>query len=323
MTPRVTIVMYHYVRRVEGTRFPLLPALDVAAFEGQLDYIQRHYSPVSVNDIVSLAEGGPLPPRPILLTFDDGYADHYRDVFPVLRERKIPAVFFPAASSLLDRRVLDVNKIQLVLAVGDSAPAMVTAIESMVEREAGRADVRAVAEYRAEGWKPVRYDNAQVSYVKYMLQRALPEDIRRALVDGLFQRFVSTDERAFADEFYFTESQARDMVADGLTIGCHADKHATLTSLSPEEQTKEIDGALRVLDAIGAPRKPFVYSYAKGAYDAHCLELLQARGCVMAVTNRPAIAELAAGQMLTLPRIDANHLPTDGRAAANEWTADA
>lgn len=321
MTPRATIVMYHYVRRPTATRFPRLTSLDLDAFRGQLAYISKHYSPISVLDIVSALRGEiDLPPHPIVLSFDDGYVEHFRDIVPLLRDAQMTAVFFPAASSLIDRRVLDVNKIQFVLAAAETPDSLGDAIDNAVERASGRADVRPLTEYKAEGWKPVRFDAPAASYVKYMLQGVLPEDLRAAVLDELFATFVSSDERAFADELYFTIDQARAIADAGMTIGCHADRHITLTSLSRDGQANEIDGALRVLDAIGRPRTPFVFSYAKGAHNADSVSLLRERGCVLAVTNRPSIATLAPDTLLMLPRLDANHLPFDGRAAPNEWT---
>jgi peptidoglycan/xylan/chitin deacetylase (PgdA/CDA1 family) len=321
MTLRATIVMYHYVRRLAATRFPRLTALDLDAFRQQLAYIATHHTPVSALDLVSAVGGETdLPQRPILLTFDDGYAEHYRDVLPLLVETRIPAVFFPAASSLIDRRVLDVNKIQFVLAAAETADVVANAIDSAVERESGRADVQPVADYRAEGWKPVRFDAPAAAYVKYMLQSALPADLRTAVLDSLFATFVSADERAFADELYFTTDNARELADAGMTVGCHADRHITLTSLSRDGQASEIDGALRVLDAIGQPRSPFVFSYAKGAHNADSVALLRARGCALAVTNRASIATLAPDTLLMLPRLDANHLPSDGLAPPNGWT---
>ena len=319
--PRATLVMYHYIRQLATSRFPRLTALDLSAFREQLDYIQHHYSPVSIWDIIAAArDRAPLPPRPIALTFDDGYAEHYRDVFPLLRERRMPGAFFPVTLSLIERCVLDVNKIQFVLAAAPSPDPLVTMIEETVERETARRDVRTIADYRADGWKPVRYDTPAVSYVKFMLQRALPEDLRTGLVNALFARFVSEDEHEFAGELYFTIDQAREMARSGMTFGCHADRHVTLTSLSREGQAREIDGAIRVLDTLGLPRSPFVYSYAKGAHNADSLALLRERGCVLAVTNTPDIATIATETMLALPRIDANHLPADRLAPPNDWT---
>jgi peptidoglycan/xylan/chitin deacetylase (PgdA/CDA1 family) len=131
---------------------------------------------------------------------------------------------------------------------------------------------------------------------------------------------VASDERAFADELYFTIEQAREMVDAGMTIGGHADRHLTLTSLSRDGQAREIDGALRVLDAVGMPRSPFVFSYAKGAHNPDSVVLLHERGCALAVTNRPSIATVAPDTLFTLPRLDANHLPTDALAPPNQWT---
>ena len=242
MTLRATIVMYHYVRRLAATRFPRLTALDLDAFRQQLAYIVKHYTPVSALDLVSAVRGETeLPPRSIVLTFDDGYAEHYRDVLPLLVAARMPGVFFPAASSLLDRRVLDVNKIQFVLAAAETADVVAEAIDSVVEREGGRDDVKPVTDYRTEGWKPVRFDTPAASYVNHMLQSALPADLRASVLDSLFAAFVSTDEQAFADELYFTTDHARALAAAGMTVGCHADRHITLTSLSRDGQAAEFD----------------------------------------------------------------------------------
>jgi peptidoglycan/xylan/chitin deacetylase (PgdA/CDA1 family) len=319
--PRVTIVMYHYVRRLAGTRFARLTALDLDAFRGQLEFISRHYTPISIVDIVRATQRAvDLPRRPIVLTFDDGYAEHYRDVVPLLQQWKTPAAFFPAASSLIDRRVLDVNKIQFVLAAAEAPDPLVQAIDEAVEHASGRVDVRPLTEYRAEGWKAVRFDTPAAAYVKYMLQGALPEDLRTTVLGRLFAKLVSSDERAFADDLYMTVEQAREMAASGMTIGAHADRHMTLTSLDRSGQAREIDGALRVLDAVAAPRSRFAFSYAKGAHNADSVSLLRDRGCVVAVTNRPSIATVAPDTLLSLPRLDANHLPTDASAPPNQWT---
>lgn len=318
---RATFVMYHYVRPLAASRFPRLAALDVDAFRGQLAYITRHYAPVSCADVIAAVRGDhELPRRPIVLTFDDGYAEHYGEVWPLLRAARVSGTFFLAASALIERRVLDVNKIQFILAAAERAETVVDTIEDAIAREAGRGGVKTVAEYRAAGWIPVRYDSPAASYVKYLLQGALPEELRARLLDSLFAAFVSADERAFAEELYLSAIQARDMVADGMTIGCHADRHVTLTSLSRDGQAREIDGALRVLDAVGLTRSSCVFSYAKGAHNADSLDLLRERGCLMSVTNRPEIATIPPDRMLALPRLDTRHLPVDALAPPNEWT---
>ena len=80
---RVTIVMYHFVRDLRRSRYPAIKGLDVERFAGQLAHIQRHYTVVRMEDVVAAARdpGVALPPRALLLTFDDGYAEHYQTVW--------------------------------------------------------------------------------------------------------------------------------------------------------------------------------------------------------------------------------------------------
>jgi len=318
--PIATIVMYHVIRPANGLAAGL-KGLDEHAFRGQLGYIRSHYTPVHLLDLADAADGlRPLPPRPIVLTFDDGYAGHHDVVFPLLHEARIPAAFFPVASSMLDRRVLDVNKIQLTLAAHGGVAAMTAAIDAAVDREADR-DGPSRAEYRAKWWTPTRWDPAEVVYIKRLLQHALPERIRRPLVDDLFRRLVSTDEQAIASELYMGADAAREMRGGGMTIGAHGDRHVRLSTLAPDGQALEIDGALRVLDAVGAGRRRFAYCYANGDHDEHSVELLRARECRVALTTRPALARLERDELFTLPRIDTNDLPVRPDVEPHEWTS--
>jgi len=315
--PIATIVMYHIVHGRGGhSLFSRLKGLDVSAFAEQLAYIRRHYSPVGIRDLAD-ADITDLPPKPIVLSFDDGYAVHYTTVFPLLAEAHVPAVFFPVTASLLDRTVLDVNKIQCVLAA-EHPDRLVEKIDDVIERE--RASLAAPADFRQRYWKPSRWDAPEIVYVKRMLQHGLPERVRRPLVDRLFASLVTNDERAFADELYMNVGQARDMMKAGMTIGAHGGRHIRLTTLTRAGQSDEIDDALRVLDATGSGRTRFAYSYANGEHNDDSVALLRARGCAVAVSTRPDVSPLETADLFALPRIDANDLPARADAAPNDWT---
>jgi len=118
MSRRVTIVMYHFVRNLRHARYPEIKGLDTANFAGQIAYIRRHYQVVSMEDVIAAARDSDaeLPERALLLTFDDGYIDHYTNVFPLLDRYGLTGAFFPPARAILERTVLDVNKIHFLLA---------------------------------------------------------------------------------------------------------------------------------------------------------------------------------------------------------------
>ena len=311
-----TIVMYHVVHPAGPGILEQLKGLDRSDFTGQVAYIRRHYTPVHLNDLASaVTDGQTLPPNPIVLTFDDGYACHAQVVAPILAEAGVPATFFPVASALIDRTVLNVNKIQCILAVAD-VQALATRIESAIDRDTAGAS----AGYRDRWLKASRWDPPEVVYVKRLLQDALPDRIREPLVDDLFRTLVTADERALADDLYMTVGDVQRLAQAGMTIGAHADRHVRLSLLSRGDQADEIDGALRVLDAAGVAQARFVYSYANGAYNDDSIELLRERGCAVAVSTRPDLAILDPEALLALPRLDTNDLPVGADAEPNEWT---
>src|SRR5215208_6280995 len=114
----LTIVMYHYVRDAAKTPFPGLKARTVADFRGQLQYMKWRYTPVTMEQVLEAIRSphAALPPQAVLLTFDDGYIDHYETVFPLLIEEGLQGSFFPPATAILEHEVLDVNKLHFVLA---------------------------------------------------------------------------------------------------------------------------------------------------------------------------------------------------------------
>ena len=70
-------------------------AMDTRALVDMFEWLRtQDYHPVSLDQIVAARNGGPrLPPRAILLTFDDGLSSHYTKVFPLLKRFNYPAVF--------------------------------------------------------------------------------------------------------------------------------------------------------------------------------------------------------------------------------------
>jgi peptidoglycan/xylan/chitin deacetylase (PgdA/CDA1 family) len=319
--PKLTIVMYHYVRPLARSRFPKIKGLDLALFEEQLAYLQKHYSLISMEDLIDAIEGaGRLPPRPALLTFDDGYTDHYEHVFPRLAERRLQGSFFPVACAALDRKILDANKIQFTLASDVDPDRLVAFIEDACRERAAEFGLHDIAYYREHHWVGNFLDPPNVDYVKLMLQHALPMELRAQLVDQLFRRYVASDEASFADELYATVDQLRTMRDGGMHIGSHGDLHLWLGTLPRPEQEADIDRSLRLLDAVGMAPRYRTMCYPYGSYDAHTIDAVAARGLKLALTTEVALADRIAAQRFALPRLDTNHLPKDALASPNEWT---
>lgn len=96
---RLPILMYHYIRRPPSMRTDLLGyRLSVApeVFQEQMDWLSLHgYHPVTFNQVRAYFAGtNALPPRPVVITLDDGYGDLYTAAYPILKAHSFTAVAY-------------------------------------------------------------------------------------------------------------------------------------------------------------------------------------------------------------------------------------
>ena len=89
----VPVIMYHDV--VEGAKLVDFD-LTTQEFDEQMDRIAAAgCTPISLMQWWNyITRGDSLPPKPIMLTFDDGYESVYHTIFPRLKKRGWPAVYF-------------------------------------------------------------------------------------------------------------------------------------------------------------------------------------------------------------------------------------
>ncbi len=312
MSRIVTIVMYHYVRDLARSRYPAIKGLSRERFERQLDHIQKHYTPVAVEDLIEAVESPSvqLPPNAILLTFDDGYTDHFLNAFPMLDARGIKGCFFPPAQAVLEHIVLDVNKIQFVLAAMPDVHKLLEQLFVDLEEFRPHYDLKSRAEYYALVTEVHRYDPHEIIVLKRLLQRELPEPVRNEIVRRLFARYVTKDEAAFAIELYMSLDQIDCMRRHGMHIGSHGYTHAWLDSLTPAQQVEEADQALKFLSRFGVRADNWTMGYPYGGCNESLLDVLRPRGCRLGFTVEPRIANLDTDDPLALPRVDTNDLPS-------------
>jgi peptidoglycan/xylan/chitin deacetylase (PgdA/CDA1 family) len=103
-TAHVPILMYHYISEPPPGSDTIRYDLSVTPqnFKKQLRYLKEQgYESITLNDLaLYLTVGKPLPPRPVILTFDDGYADAYTHAFPLLQRFGFTGTFFLISARL-------------------------------------------------------------------------------------------------------------------------------------------------------------------------------------------------------------------------------
>ncbi|NMG19704.1 polysaccharide deacetylase family protein [Brasilonema bromeliae] len=88
---RVPILMYHDIIPQKQVFFDVTPEELEQHFQTLKD---NGMTPISLDQLMThLQTGMPLPEKPVVLTFDDGYGGHYQYVYPLLKKYGYPAVF--------------------------------------------------------------------------------------------------------------------------------------------------------------------------------------------------------------------------------------
>lgn len=290
--------MYHYVRDTERTLFPRIKARRIDEFRRQLDYVSAEFEVIGLDELMrSLRGETTLSSRACLLTFDDGLKDHVVSVLPELANRNIRGCFAVVGSATVDRKMLDVQKIQFILAATDDPGELL----AEVEEETG---VTGTAHHGN------RFDDSATARVKALLQYDLPSADRRNLVARLFAERVSTDEAAFASSLYLDVEEVRTLVREGMTIIGHGWEHSFLSEADREVQEAEIRRSRDFLVSVDprAVRDGWAFSYPWGDWNETLVGMLRRFGARVGFTTEPRVVADGSDPML-LPRLDTNDLP--------------
>ena len=94
----VPIFTYHLVRMPYADDTPALRNYLVTSgvFDQQMSYLRDNgYHVVTFSDLEDYLDAGiPLPSKPVILSFDDGWVSQFTDAFPILQKYHFRATFF-------------------------------------------------------------------------------------------------------------------------------------------------------------------------------------------------------------------------------------
>lgn len=325
----LTIIMYHYVRDIKGSRYPGIKGLETRLFKEQVKFLKRNYNPVTMQMVIDAFNGGEhLPPKSCLLTFDDAYIDHYVNAFPILYDNNVQGCFYAPVRAVTEHKVLDVNKIHFILEQChdklENHRLVIGELKNGLDEFRSEYNLLPFDYYYDKLAIANRFDTKEVIFIKRLLQVELDESLRGMLTDRLFEKYVlrgEIDEESFSRELYMSVDQMRTMVKCGMHIGSHGYNHYWLGHLSDEKQDLEIGKSVDFIRSIGADVENWTICYPYGNYNEYTLKVLKANGCKLGFTTEVDIADSTARHdaIYKLPRLDTNDLPKEAGAEVNDW----
>jgi peptidoglycan/xylan/chitin deacetylase (PgdA/CDA1 family) len=230
---------------------PLYPFKTVDQFRADLLWLKARFRFVSYPELMEARDAGRDPgPNRVFLSFDDGYAECFHVVRPILLELGIPCTFFLATDVVGNRRALPFNQVALC----------VTAIEGMAGEPAGRI----LDEMREAAGRPFADAEALSAWMRPALRN--PDSPVYAMLARLVE-LAGVDVDAFLrTRPYLTDGQVEQMAAEGFSFGGHSRLHWHLGSLTGPGHARRVEHEIvescRVAARLsGASRVPFAFPY--------------------------------------------------------------
>lgn len=278
--PRLSILIFHRVHAVADGLFP--DEIDAARFERLMRFVARSFDVLALGDAVSRLTQGTLPPRALVVTFDDGYADNAEVALPILQRCGVVATFFVATGFLDGGRMWNDSVIEIVRASREHELDLSFLGQPPVSLAGPDERRAAIASVLAQ--------------IKYLTLSEREEAISRL-------RVVSGVD-ALPDDLMMTSQQLRRLHGAGMEIGGHTVNHPILATLPIDEAEREISrGRSRLQEIIDAPVDLFAYPNGKPGrdYDDRHRGLLGRLGFRAAVSTAPGVAR-PGDDLFELPR---------------------
>ena len=218
---RLVVLAYHDV-------------VDVVAFRRQIGFLALRMRPIALDDALRAIEGSlSLPPRSVLVTFDDGDRSVYEQAMPILRNFGIPAVLFVVAGHVGTSRPLWFREVRALLRQGAVSPSL-----------------------------RIRSPDGAVRLLK-----RLPDANRLHIIQEL-RSSIGTP----ASQHQLQPQELREMEAAGIDIGNHTLTHPCLDQCTDEKIRAELTQAHEALrEWLGHPPRAFSYPNGNGDKRAECI----------------------------------------------------
>lgn len=240
MPSSVIVLAYHHIATPGNPDLaPTVIDAYPADFEAQMRYVAAHYNVISSWDLVrALREGYQLPPRALIITFDDGYMSFKDNAFPVLERLNLPATLF----------------VPTAYPGKPGIPFWWDAIYRALHRTTHPAiDVPGL------GRVPLTcQEERHAAFVRIVPQvERLEEAAAARQVATIVER---CDVAPNSARYMLNWDELADLAARGVNIGPHTRDHIILAQATPERVRAEVEGSWADLQArLPAPLPIFCY----------------------------------------------------------------
>lgn len=229
----------------------------------------------------------------VLMTFDDGYKEHFEIASKLLHRNNIKGLFFIPAQ-VLDNKFLETNVIQYLV---NNIPE-----EKIIDCLSGfdDFDYDELSKYKNLNI----WDTKPIAIAKIYLQKMVNVENKDNVLNILLSLCNSEEYNSYLEHLYVNEEQIGLMKKMGMYIGNHTNSHLHLDVLEIEDQSNEIALSQHRMNSYLDDYFKTI-SYPFGSYNSDTLKIAYQQGYSLGFTTRSNVCDVD-DCLLELPRIDCN-----------------
>lgn len=206
----------------------LYPVPTEKQFRQELDFLLAHFSPADYQQVLHFAKSGENPKKPsFFLSFDDGFAECYHVIAPVLKEKGIPAAFFINPAFVGNKQLSHRQKVSLII------NEVCQTTSSNLLQKAGALIGKTLD-------KP---DDLVKIVRKFTISDIEKTDTLATLLK------IDFDKALKKFHPYMSLSEIRQLQSDGFIIGSHSFGHPEFHVLNEERMKSEIEQSFRYIES--------------------------------------------------------------------------
>lgn len=293
IAPKAIILLYHRVAAVAAD--PQLLCVSPQHFAEHLEVLRRAYHPLSLRSLRRRLAFNLWPPRSVVVTFDDGYADNLHQARPLLEATGVPATVFVIAGQLDSEREFWWDELERVLLSTSTLPDQLT-LTINGQRYRWNLQQNGEKDCANRKWHVLMKADPTPRQAAYRelagLLRGLESDARERLLAQVVD-WARIDVEGQPDyRRALTSDELQALARDGLIeIGAHTMTHPLLSNLPVEAQQAEIAASKRRLeDVLGWPVTSFSYPFGgQSDYTADTVRLVKKVEFACACSNFPGL----------------------------------
>ena len=242
--PRAVVLMYHsVVEDPRQTANTIRISQSRESFEWQMRALAERFNPITLDQVVDFAQQrSDLPRRSVAVTFDDGFADNYEFVLPILAKYGIRATFYIMVNAVATGE--PPWYCRLTYAFSTTKRHELTFGEPAIAYNLNKPEERMAALHTC-------WDSGS----------ALTGDAQRQMVECVEQS-LEVHPLDASSKLMLNWDQVRAMHKAGHTIGGHTMSHPNLAHVPLDQARSEIMGCKETLEGVlGVPLVHFAYPH--------------------------------------------------------------